>query len=76
MLVAEFNFLSSSPVIHISHESLGKGSPGNPIRPVRDYSRLLGLLRAYWGALAPLPWALVAHMSNDKSHLGCCVLHG
>ena len=25
------------PVYHISHESLGKGSQGNPIRPIRDY---------------------------------------
>ena len=41
-------------VNRISHESLGKGSPGNPIRPMGDYWGLLGLMRAYWEDLAPL----------------------
>ena len=44
--------------IHISHESLGKGSQGNPRRLIRDYKAIrgyrvvLGLM--YWDGLAPL----------------------
>ena len=38
-----------------SHLSLGKGSHGNPIRPIRDFYELFGPIRAYWVALAPLP---------------------
>ena len=39
---------------HGSHKSLGKGSQGNSIRPIRDHQGLLGLLRPYWEDLAPL----------------------
>ena len=44
-----------------SHFSLGKGSQGTPIRPIRDYEGLLGLLRACWEELAPRPEAPMAH---------------
>ena len=32
---------------HMHHSSLGNGRPGNPIRPIRDYQWLLGLIGAY-----------------------------
>ena len=35
------------------HESQGKGSQGFPIRTIRDYQGLLGLIGACWVALAP-----------------------
>ena len=44
---------------HINHFSQGKGSQGSPIR---DYSGLLGLVKAYWVALAPHALALMAYM--------------
>ena len=49
-------------IIHISHQSRGKGSQGNPIRPIGDYQRLLGLVRTCCGDLAPLAFALMAYM--------------
>ena len=36
-----------------SHWSLGKGSQGNPIRPIKDYSGLLGIARAHCEDLVP-----------------------
>ena len=41
---------------HISYQSLGNGSQGNPMRPirVRDYEGLLGPVKSYWEDLAPL----------------------
>ena len=56
MVGAEYALLVGLEPYHRSHSSLGKGNRGNPIRPIRDYSELSGLIiRAYWVALAPLP---------------------
>ena len=41
--------------IHIGHQSLVKGSQGNPIRTIRDYWELLGLIRVNWEDWVPLP---------------------
>ena len=43
---------------HTSHNSLGKESQGNPIRPICT-------IRGCWGFLAPIVWALMACMKID-----------
>ena len=40
----------------LNGRSLGKGSQSRPTRLTSDYQGLLGLIRAYWEDLAPLPW--------------------
>ena len=49
-------------VFHVGNWSLGKGSQGRPKWTIRDYSGRLGLINAYWVALAPLAQALMECM--------------
>ena len=41
-----------------------QGEPRLPTRTIRDYWGLLGLIRAYWVALAPLALTLMAYMKQ------------
>ena len=54
--------VSSGCYDHTSHYSQGLGSQPNPTRAIRDYERLLGLIRPSWEDLAPLVEALMACM--------------
>ena len=40
----------------------GEGEQGNPMKLSREDQGLLGKVRADWEDLAPLSWALMAHM--------------
>ena len=64
--VGQCNKVCRHVLNHICQRSLGKGSQGNPLRPIRDHEGLLGLIWAYWEDLAPLPEALMAYMIKQR----------
>ena len=60
----EAAFLGSSSVLHMSHQSLTKGSQVFPTGPNEAQQPLIVPNRPCWVALAPLPWALMGYMSS------------